>query len=314
MPTPGGISFQEALNRYMAHLLGERNASAFTARNYRREIGEFLRFLAGDGIRDWAQIDRATLRRYLVWLQAQGYVRASMARRISELRSFFRFLVREGTLSHNPIESISSPKLPKRLPRFLEQGEIQALLKVPDTRHPLGQRDRALLELLYAGGVRVSELVGLDVDAVDIGRGELRVRGKGGKERIVLLGQPARRALKLYLDDGRQQAIKSARGGRRKSSAFFLNRSGQRLSARSVQMILERCARIAGIQKRVTPHLLRHTFATHLLGGGADLRVVQELLGHASLQSTQVYTHVTQRRLREVYQKAHPFARERGKP
>lgn len=295
---------EEYLDRFITYLVVERNASPCTARNYRREVGEFLRFLEREGISSLQGVDRQVLTRYLLWLNAGDYVKASVRRRISELRSFFRYLVGQKVLESNPIEAISAPKVPQRLPRYLKPEEIGAIMQAPDTSQPLGQRDRAILEILYATGVRVSELAGLDLASLDRAKGEMRVRGKGGKERIALLGEPALRALDLYLKEGRPKLLKG-----RRTSALFLNRSGERLSVRGVQSMLDRCARKAGL-KWVTPHLLRHTFATHMLGGGADLRVVQELLGHASLSSTQVYTHVSQRRAREVYMNSHPLARE----
>ncbi len=295
---------EEYLDRFITYLVVERNASPYTVRNYRREVGEFLRFLEKEGISSLQEVDRRVLTRYLLWLNARGYSKASIRRRISELRSFFKWLVREGAVESNPIEAISAPKVPQRLPRYLKPEEIEAIMQAPDTSQPLGQRDRAILEILYATGMRISELVGLDMGTVDIARGQMMVRGKGSKERIVLLGRPARDALDLYLKEGRPKLLKGKR-----TSALFLNRFGERLSVRGVQSMLDRCARKAGL-KWVTPHLLRHTFATHMLGGGADLRVVQELLGHASLSSTQVYTHVSQRRAREVYMHSHPLARE----
>jgi integrase/recombinase XerC len=295
---------EKNLDQFITYLLVERNASPYTARNYRREVGEFLRFLKGEGVSSLQEIDRQVLTRYLLWLRAKGYVKASIRRRISELRSFFRYLVGQKIVESNPIEAISAPKVPQRLPRYLKPEEIGAIMQAPDTSQPLGQRNRAILETLYATGMRISELTGLDVGTGKITRGEMMVRGKGGKDRIVLLGRPAREALDLYLKEGRPRLLKG-----RRTSALFLNRSGERLSVRGVQSMLDRCAKKAGLSW-VTPHLFRHTFATHMLGGGADLRVVQELLGHVSLSSTQVYTHVSQRRAREVYMKSHPLARE----
>ncbi len=295
---------EKNLDQFITYLLVERNASPYTARNYRREVGEFLRFLKGEGVSSLQEIDRQVLTRYLLWLRAKGYAKASIRRRISELRSFFRYLVGQKIVESNPIEAISAPKVPQRLPRYLKPEEIGAIMQAPDTSQPLGQRNRAILEILYATGMRISELTGLDVGTGKITRGEMMVRGKGGKDRIVLLGRPAREALDLYLKEGRPRLLKG-----RRTSALFLNRSGERLSVRGVQSMLDRCAKKAGVSW-VTPHLFRHTFATHMLGGGADLRVVQELLGHVSLSSTQVYTHVSQRRAREVYMKSHPLARE----
>jgi len=297
----------EHLNKFITYLIAEKNASPYTVKNYRHEIGEFLDFLKEQGIDSWDGVDRYVLRRYLAWLQAQGYVKASITRRISELRSFCRYLVREGMLDKNPIRAISSPKVPKRLPDYLDLHEVEALLAAPDAMDPQGQRDLAILEVLYASGLRVSELVSLNLRNVDLQHSELRVWGKGAKERVALLGEPACRALRRYIREGRPQLIKEGR----ETNALFLNRLGSRLSTRSVNNILDRYAKLAGLERRVTPHVMRHTFATHLLDGGADLRTVQELLGHADLSTTQIYTHVSQARAKEVYRKAHPRARNK---
>jgi site-specific recombinase XerD len=260
-------------------------------------------FLMDQGVQDWADVDRVMLRRYLAWLDSQGYVKASVARRLSQLRSFGRFLVREDHVRTNPFTAVSSPKVPKRLPHPLSVSETVALLIAPDSTTAQGLRDRAILEVLYSGGLRVSELVGLNLSNIDWQRNELRAWGKGAKERIVLLGRPAMLALQAYTEQGRPDLVRTMT-----SNALFLNRSGGRLSTRSVMSILKKYSRLAGLEKRVTPHTLRHTFATHLLDGGADLRSVQELLGHARLSTTQVYTHVSQSRAREVYLRSHPLA------
>lgn len=294
----------EHLDKFITYLIAEKNASLYTIKNYRHEIRQFLDFLKEQGIDSWDGVDRYVLRRYLAWLQAEGYVKASIARRISEMRSFCRYLVREGILDTNPIRTISSPKIPKRLPNYLAPHEVEALLAAPDATVPQGQRDRAIMEVLYASGLRVSELVSLNLSNLDLRHGELRVWGKGAKERLALLGQPACRALTRYIQDGRSKLIKENRA----TNALFLNRLGSRLSTRSVSNVLDKYAKLAGLERRVTPHVMRHTFATHLLDGGADLRTVQELLGHADLSSTQIYTHVSQTRAREVYRKAHPRA------
>jgi len=296
----------EHLDKFVTYLIAEKNASPYTVKNYRHEIGQFFDFLKEQGIDSWGGVDRYILRRYLAWLQAEGYVKASITRRISELRSFCRYLVREDVLDANPIRVISSPKVPKRLPDYLDLHQVEALLAAPDATAPQGQRDRAILEVLYASGLRVSELVSLNLSNLDLRHGELRVWGKGAKERLALLGKPACRALTRYIEDGRSKLIKENRA----TSALFLNRLGSRLSTRSVSNILDKYAKLAGLERRVTPHVIRHTFATHLLDGGADLRTVQELLGHASLSTTQIYTHVSQARAKEVYRKAHPRARE----
>jgi len=288
----------------LTYLIAEKNASPHTVDNYRREIEECLSFLEEQGVHNWPDVDRSVLRRYLSWLNAQGYAKASVARRLSELRSFGRFLMREGIVPANPFRAVSSPKLAQRLPVPLSVQETVALLSAPDVTTPQGLRDRAILEALYSGGLRVSELVGLNVEDIDWGRGELRVLGKGAKERIAFLGRPALEAVRAYLEEGRPHLLQD-----RVSNALFLNRSGGRLTTRSVMNLLKKYSRMAGLEKRVTPHTLRHTFATHLLDGGADLRSVQELLGHALLTTTQIYTHVSQSRAREVYLRSHPLAK-----
>ena len=295
----------EHLSKFITYLIAEKNASPYTIKNYRHEIGQFLDFLEEQGIDSWDGVDRYVLRRYLARLQAEGYVKASISRRISELRSFCRYLVREDILDRNPIRVISSPKIPKRLPDYLAPHQVEALLAAPDATAPQGQRDRAIMEVLYASGLRVSEVVSLNLSNVDLRYGQMRVWGKGGKERLALLGGPACRALTRYIQDGRPRLIKENRA----TNALFLNRLGSRLSTRSVSNIMDKYAKLAGLGRRVTPHVMRHTFATHLLDGGADLRTVQELLGHADLSTTQIYTHVSQARVREVYRKAHPRAR-----
>ncbi len=300
------MGLKDPIDGYVRYLRGERNASAFTVRNYRSEIEQFADFVRAQGIGSYGKVTPRLLSRYVAWLLAEGYQRSSIARRIYELRAFFRFLTREGIVEQSPMgkDAPAVPRAPRRLPRFLEPAEVQALLTAPDLQSPLGMRNRTIAEMLYAGGLRVSELVGIDRGDIDWGRGELRVLGKGGRERIVILGQPALEALDRYLREGRPLL---ARG---QTPALFLNYRGGRLTARGVQTVLDRTAKAAGLLKRVTPHLLRHTFATHLLGGGADLRVVQELLGHADLSTTQVYTHVTRRQAREVYMRSHPLAAE----
>ncbi|MBA7638033.1 Tyrosine recombinase XerC [subsurface metagenome] len=236
----------------------------------------------------------------------RGIAKASIARKLSAIRSFYRYLVREKIIEVNPIKTVSSPKLDKRLPSFLTLAEVKRLLEAPNLSTPQGLRDQALLELLYASGLRVSELTSLELGQINLDTNEIRVWGKGSKERVALMGEPAAEALKNYLEQGRPRLLTA-----RKSNAIFLNRYGQRLPERSVQKILEKYATKAGLKKRVHPHMLRHTFATHLLDGGADLRVVQELLGHARLSSTQIYTHVTKKQARKVYLSAHPLAKEK---
>ncbi len=295
---------QDVFNKYINYLEVERNASPYTVRNYTNDLVDFSHFLRDKGVGSLKEVDRYTLRDYLSHLLKKGIVKASIARKLSAIRSFYRYLMREGMVASSPTASTSSPKLDRRLPAFLTRQEIERLLKAPDPATPQGQRDGAMLELIYASGIRVSELVRLNLEQVYLDSRELRIWGKEAKERIVLMGEPAARALNNYLKQGRPRLL-----AKKESNTVFLNRYGERLGERGVQKILEAYARSAGIEKRVHPHLLRHTFATHLLDGGADLRVVQELLGHANLASTQIYTHVTKSQARRVYLSAHPMAK-----
>jgi tyrosine recombinase XerC len=312
-------------NQYLDYLKGERNASPYTLRNYRTDLlgthkrgpGKgFFQFLNQAKIADFRDVDKQVLRDYLAWLSDFGIDKSSMARKVSAIRSFYRYLLREGLIEKSPIpvgstgrkgeRSAMSPKLDKKLPVFLTENEIRQLIETPDLNKPAGQRDRALLELLYATGLRVSEVWQLDSNSINLDTREIRVTGKGLKERIVLMGIPAAAALSNYLNQGRGQLVSTYR-----DSALFLNRRGRRLSMRGIQKLLKHYAASIGLDKNVHPHVLRHTFATHMLDGGADLRVVQELLGHADLSSTQIYTHVTKQQARKVYLAAHPLAAEK---
>jgi len=303
---------QRALDRYTTYLKAEKNASDYTVRNYLHDLlggkkpgaeNGFFQFLRQKKIMTLEDVDRQVIRDYNAWLMENNIAKSSIARRQSAIRSFFNFLVREGFLPHNPMDEVTSPKRERRLPSLLSITEMTKLIETPDPATPVGLRDRSLLELLYASGLRVSELVSLNLDQVNIDSKEIRVIGKGSKERVVLIGEPAARALTAYLREGRPQLL-----GKKRNNAIYISHQGERLIERRVQKILERYARIAGIERRVHPHMLRHTFATHMLDGGADLRVVQELLGHADLSSTQIYTHVSKSQARKVYLSAHPLA------
>jgi integrase/recombinase XerC len=293
---------QEIFNKYIAYLEAERNVSVYTVRNYTNDLMEFFAFVSRKGIDTLKDVDKLTLRSYLAYLMEKGYAKSSIARKLSAVRSFYRYLMREEMLMANPAATTVSPKLDKRLPLFLTVEDAKRLVESPDLTQPQGQRDRALLELLYASGLRVSELVNMNIDQLNLATNEIRVWGKGAKERVVLIGTPAAEALNNYIEKGRRELL-----GDKKNNALFVSRYGGRLPARTVQKILTKYAR--NIDKKVHPHTLRHTFATHLLDGGADLKVVQELLGHADLSSTQIYTHVTQSRARKIYLAAHPMAR-----
>ncbi len=292
---------KELLEKFVRHLAVERGVSPLTVRNYTSDIQGFLDYLDQNGIENLEAVDRSVVRRYLGQLHAQGFSRGSISRKLSALRSFYRYLSRQGLVGSEPLSALSAPKIEKRLPKFLSKEEASRLVEAPDASTPKGLRDKAMLELLYAAGLRVSEIVGLDTGDIDLVSRQIRVWGKGSKERMGLIGKPAAEVLKVYLEHGRVKLM-----GRKETRALFLNRSGGRISERSVQRLIAEHARRAGLDMGVHPHMMRHTYATHLLDGGADLRVVQDLLGHAKLSTTQVYTHVTQNQIRRSYLAAHP--------
>jgi tyrosine recombinase XerC len=297
---------EELFQKYIKYLQVERGISAYTVRNYTTDIRGFLDFLAGNKVTSLDKVDRSMMRRYLGWLQEQGTARGSISRKLSALRSFYRYLMRENLVNAEPLSSLSAPKLEQRLPTFLSEDEIVRLVEAPDTKTPNGMRDRAILELLYASGLRLSEIVDLNVGDVDLSARQIRAWGKGSKERMVLMGKPAAEALRLYVNKGRSKLL-----GQKKTPALFLNRFGNRIARRRIEYIIKKYARQAGLDMRVYTHMLRHTFATHMLDGGADLRAVQELLGHARLATTQVYTHVSQNQIRRTYLAAHPRSGKR---
>ncbi|MCY3646309.1 MAG: tyrosine recombinase XerC [Chloroflexi bacterium] len=298
MASPPAHKTAEAfLDAYLRELQSLGGRSPHTIRNYRNDIGHFLRFCEESGIEPLA-ITRATFRTYLASLREAEMAPASVTRRTTTVHGFYRYLQRESATDRDLLYGVALPKKPKRLPKVIEPPHLQALIEAPDTDTPQGLRDRAMLELLYGGGLRISELVGLDVASLDLVGGQAIVLGKGDKERAVLFGEPAIRALQAYLTVGRPELA----GG--PEPALFLNRNGKRLSARSVQYAVRRYALAAGIPEEVHPHLLRHSFATHLLDGGADIRIVQDLLGHTSANTTQIYTHVSRARQAEVTEEA----------
>lgn len=249
-------------------------------------------------------VDAAQIRSFLSFLSEREYSKATAARKLATLRSFYKFCMRRGYIQNSPVETIKTPKQEKRLPRFLDISQIQKLLTTPDDTTLLGARDRAMLETLYSTGVRVSELVSLNIDDLDPVNGQLRVRGKGRKERITPIGPTAVTAIRRYLD----MRNKDPRSGTFDANSMFVNKHGQRLSTRSVRRKLDKYLSEAGLDPSISPHTLRHTFATHMLNNGADLRSVQELLGHQSLSTTQVYTHVTTSQLKKDYDESHPRA------
>ena len=305
-------SLQQHIGAYRRYLAGERGLSLRTQESYLDQVQRFVEFLDRQGVADPSRVDRAILRQYVASLGRGDYRKSSIALKLSAVRSFFRYLVREGFAPQNALwvkrsreAKALAPKLDQRLPSFLTEEEMVRLLAAPDLSTVYGIRDRAILELIYAGGLRVSEVSGLDVDNMELSRQEVRVWGKRAKERIVLIGTPARHALERYLRDARPDLLPE----RRRTTALFLNRYGQRLSSRSIQNLVKECARRVGLDPdRVHVHTLRHSFATHMLDGGADLRVVQELLGHSSPSTTQIYTHITTAQAKKVYEASHPMA------
>jgi integrase/recombinase XerC len=296
----------DLLADFLRHLSLEKNSSAHTVKSYREDLTQALDFFR-EQLPGSLRPDRLTtrvLRAYLAWLHGQGYAKTTIARRLAAVRSWLRFLCRQGVIAKNPSDGLRGPRQDKRLPHFLSADQMTKLLDAPaDTR--LGTRDRALFETMYSAGLRVSELVGINVDDMDLDGGTLVVRGKGKRERVALLGRPAIKSMREWLEarDGLVAGMPAP------PDAVFLNRFGRRLTTRSVARFLDKYLARAGLDPRSSPHTLRHSFATHLLDAGADVRSVQELLGHRSLGTTQIYTHVTTNRLHDSYQAAHPRAR-----
>jgi len=319
------VTGSEALRRFV-RTLEARDASPDTRRSYEATVAAYLAWLDAHDA-DWRTPGRQVLRAYLAEL-SEGHAKTSVAQRLAALRAFHRYASRAGLAPGDPWGAIATPRLPRRLPRVLEVEQVERLLgavdadladaanggsatarRDPDLARALGLRDRALVETAYAAGLRISELAAADLGSLDLRRGELRVLGKGRKERIGLLGRPAREALRGYLDEGRPVLLGRLPPLEAVPTAVFLNHHGAQLGVRGLRGRLDRLRRLAGLPEGVSPHTLRHSFATHLLEGGADLRVVQELLGHESLATTQVYTHVSPARLQDAYRSAHPRAR-----
>jgi integrase/recombinase XerC len=296
---------EEQLQSFVEYLQIEKNCSDYTIMNYRKDIEQFMVFMKQQAIDRFAAVSYADVRLYLSGLHETGCARRTVARKLSCLRSFYRFLEREQLAETNPFRMASIPKANLRLPEFFYEEELKQLFTIPDLSTPLGQRNRAILELLYATGIRVSECCRLQLEDFDFFIGMVLVRGKGRKERYVPVGSFALEALERYIQGGRQILLGKAK---EPDHAVFLNYRGGRLSERGVRKILNSLMQKAALNIHISPHVLRHTFATHLLNEGADLRAVQELLGHAHLSSTQIYTHVTKERLRQVYMEHHPRA------
>ena len=288
---------EKYIEKFLRYLEIEKNYSGNTTLNYKLDLFDFARFLSGTEL---DKIDYLTLRKYLAVLREKNFGTRTINRRLSSLRSFFKFLIRDGYLKNNPILMLSSPRAERHLPSFMTEEEVGKLIEsafAKDEKDERGLRDRAILETFYSTGIRISELVSLNADDLDFIGGIVKVMGKGKKERIVPIGDTAISALRKYLDKRKKQSV-----------VIFLNKNGSRITSRGVRDIVEKYIKLAGIKEGVSAHTFRHSFATHLLNRGADLRTVQELLGHANLSTTQVYTHLTTERLKNVYDKAHPRA------
>jgi integrase/recombinase XerC len=289
---------------FLRHLQSERNLSPHTVRAYGGDLDRFIEFVGGETKLLAPEVTVLSVRRFLSKLHAESYQKSSMARMLACLRTFYDYFLRRGGIDANPVRQVRTPRLDKKLPAFLDEEEVTRLLESTTGDTFTDRRDRALLETIYGGGLRVSEATGLNLPDLQMDQGFAVVRGKGGKERLAPLGAGATRAIEGYLPERAVRVEKLMSG----VEAVFINKNGTRLNVRSVRRILDRRASLAGIRKAVTPHTLRHSFATHLLNRGADLRAVQELLGHANLTTTQIYTHVTTHKLKEVYDQAHPRA------
>ncbi|MBI3273046.1 MAG: tyrosine recombinase XerC [Planctomycetes bacterium] len=293
----------DLITAFLDHLRYGKNFSPETVRAYAADLRHFTEKLwLGASTPEVGTIDQVVIRRYLALLKSGGFEKSTIARKMACLRSFFKFAQRRGLISSNPAKMVRTPKLERRLPDYLEEREVEALLALPDLGSPAGRRDRAILEVLYSTGIRIGEICGLSLKDIDMIGGTLRIHGKGSKERLAPVGRLAVQSLRDYL------ASRQAPLGAEASGPVFLNKSGRRLGVRGIRRIVEKYAREAGIKKAISPHTFRHTFATHLLDRGADLRSVQELLGHENISTTQIYTHVTAQRMRETYDRAHPRA------
>jgi integrase/recombinase XerD len=300
---------RDLVDAFLNYLAIEKGFSANTVSAYRNDLGQLAGFIEGmaaaKGFKaEWLSVDRNLLINYIIDLKDRNYSSATVARKVAAVKSFFAFLVAERKIQNDPTENISSPKVNKSLPKPLSLAEIDILLAEPaKSSTPEAMRDVAMLELLYAGGMRVSELIDLNVNDINLKAGFVRCLGKGSKERIIPVHDRAVRSVKEYISEARPHLLKG-----KEEQALFLNRRGDRLTRQGFWLILKGHAKSAGIKKVVTPHTLRHSFATHILNGGADLRAVQELLGHANISSTQIYTHLTSEHVRHAYDKAHPRA------
>ena len=293
----------ELFINFLKYLKIEKNYSKYTIINYGKDLKTFKKNLDIEHITNIKKIDYKVLRQYLSFLYEFDYEKKTVTRNISTLRSFFKYLHKENIIKTNPMTLIESPKLDKKLPKVLNNIEIEDILNIPDITTPLGQRDSVILELIYSTGVRVSELVSIKLSDIDYSAKKIIITGKGNKERIVLYGSILEEKLNLYLNDGRTKLIKKS------CDYLIVNHNGNKITPRGIELIIDKILKTGHINYKISPHTLRHTFATHMLNNGADLKTVQELLGHESLSTTQIYTHVSNERLRNVYLNTHPRGR-----
>ncbi len=294
---------REWILAYGRHLRYERRMSSNTEKNYRRDVNALRRFLESEKLASWGSVDTYHIRAFASWSHRRGLAASSIQRRLSALRGFFRYLLREGEVEANPVLDVQAPPLAKRLPKTLDVDQVARLLEI-DSDHPLAVRDRAIMELFYSSGLRLAELTGLDITDLDLSEGSVRVTGKGNKTRVLPIGRKAVTAINRWL------AIRADKADT-EETALFVSRLGRRISTRTVQTRLREWSRRLGMASGVNPHLLRHSFATHLLESSGDLRAVQELLGHADIGTTQIYTHLDFQHLARIYDKSHPRARKR---
>ena len=293
--------------KFIAYITNEKNYSDYTITAYTKDLNTFFFFLETIEKNRIDQIDYSVIREYLTWLYNKKYSKKTISRKISTLRSFFRFLLLNKIIDKNPMVLISNPKEDKKLPVFLHSNELEALLEIPNVKTPLGQRNKLIIELLYSTGIRVGELVNLKINDFNLYNCTIKVMGKGNKERYVIFGKILKELLIEYMNDTRLKLLKG------KSSDYLLiNKNGDPLSARGVRLIIDEIVKKSSLEKKISPHIIRHTFATHMLTEGADLKIVQELLGHSNLSTTQIYTHLSNEKIREIYLKTHPRARKGG--
>lgn len=297
---------KDSINDFISYLVNEKRYSLYTSKNYEIDIIEFYNYL-NDNNKNYLDIDYEFIKGYLVKLYDKKLSRASISRKLSSLRSFYKYLFNNDLINTNPFKYVSTPKKEKKLPRYLGVTELEVLFNIPDLNTSLGQRNKVILEVLYATGIRVSELVSIKISDIDFNNKEIKILGKGNKQRIVCFGDYAKEAIDMFLKDGRLKILNKYNSN---CDYLIINGRGKRITTRAIELIINDIVKKAAIKKNISPHMLRHTFATHLLNEGCDILTIEELLGHASLESTQIYTHISNERLRKVYLNCHPRAKK----